>query len=162
MANLIEGTITALTAELIRIIGPAGKKGLTRQEITEQCNDATRVRVLRALGNAVQRKQIVLVARKGQSASAYVLGSAWADLFTRLDKLKVVDVSTKSKRKFKKKASDIEPAPEPELPVNVSPEANNFADYATALIAQNAEYRSTLLSVYNLIGKLLNQPGKEN
>lgn len=156
-----EGVVTELIHELLRLIGPAGKKGASRKEVVRGARDNYKDRISSAFANACYRKKLVRVDTGKSGVARYVLSPEWQELYKQFDQLKVVVVETQSGKK-KKPAAEVRPAPEPELSVNVSPEANAFADYATNLIAQNAEYRATLLNIYNTIGKLLNPTNRSN
>lgn len=159
--------ITTLVAELLRILAPVKKPGLTSAEISDRMGEQfQKLNIQKAVSNAVARGHLEIHEPDGfRTKRGYTLTAQGRARYKNLDNLIIVDYHPRREKKSRrnKKMAPVAPAVpnnnnKPELPVFISPEANNFADYASAVVAQNAQYRAVLQEVYNTIGKLLNPP----
>lgn len=153
--------------ELLTLLSNVKPPGLTREEIIQKASAGNRSLVDSAITNCVSKGWLKNNPIEGTIKKRYVLNEKGKAVFNHLPNMKIAanKPAGKPKRKYtKKEKGEVVPRKEIEaeaMPVNISTEANRFADFASDLVTQNAHYRAVLLEIHTTIGKLLFPQDKE-
>lgn len=144
--------------ELLTLLKDVKAPGLSRDEIIQKASAKNKNLIDSAVTNCVFKRWLKAGAVNGTTKKAYTLSEDGKAILNHLPNMTIDSRSLKRKNNAKKTKGEVVPRKElevEEMPVNISTEANRFADFASDLVTQNAHYRSVLLEIHTIIGKLL-------
>lgn len=151
--------MTAQRAELFKLFGLKKNVSMSSKEIKERIPHNLERNIEKIVSN--NRMQGFIASIKREGVAYYNLTDQGRYILKNLDQ--IVQTPMPPPTKYRPRGPAFAPpAPKPKpLAPNISGTANNLADYATALIDQNATYRALLMDVYKLIGNALIEDNKD-